>query len=424
MRRVSTATRRAWLALLAIAAVALAVRIAFVLVVDPTVPEVGDASAYHLLADNLADGRGYIRPFDLLLKERTLVTAEYPPLHPALVAVADLLGVDGVRGQRLALGLVGTATVVLVGLIGRRIGGTAVGLTAAALAAVYPMLFLSDATLMPETLFAFLVALALLLALRAIEAPSRGRVAALGAVVGLAALTRSEGLLLVPLLVLPVAFRGGDIRRRLVSAAVAVAAVGAVVLPWSVRNYVRFDDVVPVSNNLGSMVDGANCDKAYGGDQKGLWLYECFGGFDLETQGENAAAAFHRRRGTAYVRAHASEVPGVAAVRWLRTFGLYEPRQQAAFESFEGRPFRWQLAGTRMWWALAALAVAGAVLLRRRRGPLWLLGSTVLVASITAVITYGNQRFRIAAEPAVLVLAAMALVAAVRAVRGREEPSV
>jgi hypothetical protein len=67
---------------------------------------------------------------------------------------------------------------------------------------------------------------------------------------------------------------------------------------------------------------------------------------------------------------------------------------------------------------LAPLAVAGGWLLRGRRTELLVLASTVLVVSVTTVLTYGNQRFRIAAEPAVLVLAAVALVTAARRVPG------
>jgi 4-amino-4-deoxy-L-arabinose transferase-like glycosyltransferase len=126
-----------------IAVVALAVRIGFVIVVDPAVPELGDASAYHLLAENLSDGRGYIRPFDDMLLALERPTAEYPPLFPVLLAVPAKLGGHSVETQRLFLAFLGTATVVLIGLLGRRVGGRAVGLVAAAFAALYPMLFLS-----------------------------------------------------------------------------------------------------------------------------------------------------------------------------------------------------------------------------------------------------------------------------------------
>ena len=97
-------------------------------------------------------------------------------------------------------------------------------------------------------------------------------------------------------------------------------------------------------------------------------------------------------------------------MRVLRTWGLYAPRQQVSFESLEGRPRAWQLRGTFMYWVLVPFAIAGAVLLRRRRRLLWPLVATAVTVTITAASTYGQQRFRIAAEPAILVLAAVTLV--------------
>src|SRR5580765_3163906 len=136
------ATRRFVPALAAIALLALAIRIAFVVVVDPKVPALGDASAYHLLAEQLVHGRGYIRPFDNLLLHLHRPTAEYPPLFPLLLAVPARVGLHSVEQQRIFMAFVGAGTVALVGLLGRRVAGSAVGLIAAALAAVYPMLFL------------------------------------------------------------------------------------------------------------------------------------------------------------------------------------------------------------------------------------------------------------------------------------------
>ena len=40
-------------------------------------------------------------------------------------------------------------------------------------------------------------------------------------------------------------------------------------------------------------------------------------------------------------------------VRMLRTWGLYRDlHQQAYFEAYEGREVRWELLGTRIYWAL------------------------------------------------------------------------
>jgi hypothetical protein len=53
-----------------IAFAAIAIRIAFVVGVDPEVPALGDSSAYHLLARKLAEGDGYIRTYDYSLLRR------------------------------------------------------------------------------------------------------------------------------------------------------------------------------------------------------------------------------------------------------------------------------------------------------------------------------------------------------------------
>lgn len=422
------------IALAVIAVSALAIRVAFVVVVDPEVPPVGDASAYHLLAENLADGSGYIRPFDDQLLHRERATAEYPPLFPAVLAVPARLGASSVESQRIVLAFVGAGTVVLIGLLGRRVGGPVAGLVAAAIAAGYPMLFQSEAVLMAEALFVPLVAAALLLAYWAADRPSPGRFAALGAVLGLATLTRAEGLLLGVVLVVPLCWRLFALlpRRRVQLAITALGVAVLLVLPWTIRNAVRLDAFVPVSNNVGTLVDGANCDQTYEGALLGLWRETfsqfgdearrlpqseaCFEGFDIaDRQFEEAEVANrHRDDGLDYARDHLGELPKVAAVRWLRTWGVYSPSQQVDYESLEGRPRSWQMAGTVMFWVLLPFAIAGVFVIRRRGLRVWPLLAPVVVVSITAVLTYGQQRFRAGAEPAIVVVAATALVAGVR----------
>lgn len=421
-------TRQFAAALAAVAFVALAVRVLAVEIVDPRVGEVSDASAYHLIANNLADGRGYIRPFDLELLGTVHATAEYPPLFTAVLAVPAKLGLNTVHSQRLFMTLVGTATVVLIGLLGRRLAGDTAGLIAAGLAAIYPMLWQSDAALMSETLFAFLVIAMLGLAYRAIRAPSLVSFAVLGGVAGLATLTRSEGAILALVMIPPLAWRARDLlpRRRLAIGGAALAALFVVMMPWMIRNAVVFHRFIPVSNNVGAL-SGANCELTYYGPGLGSWRSTfggdpavaglCFTGFDVEQADfdEGEVARAHFAQGTDYARAHLGRLAfPVVPARLGRTWGVFRVGQQIDLATFEGRTKTWETAGTWMYWFLLPLAVTGTVLLARRRVPIWPLVSTAVAVSITTVLTYGNQRFRLTAEPAIVLAAAIALDAGQR----------
>jgi len=192
-----------------------------------------------------------------------------------------------------------------------------------------------------------------------------------------------------------------------------------VLTPWTARNYARFHTVVPVSDNTTGVLVGANCPPTYHGRFEGLWLFSCYGRVDVRGLDETHAFRRYGRAGLSYARHHAGHVPRVMAIRWLRTWGLFRPRQQVSWETLEGRDHRWQTIGTRFEWALYPLAIAGAIVLRRRRVLIWPLLSTVVLVSLTTITTYGNQRFRAAAEPALLVVSAATLVEAARRIVGR-----
>jgi 4-amino-4-deoxy-L-arabinose transferase-like glycosyltransferase len=434
----------------------LLVAVAFVIRIDalrnsaPPVPELGDARAYHLLGANLADGRGYIRPYEAL-DGVEIATAEYPPGLPLVLAGATLVGVEGTEGQRVLLCAVGALTVGLVGLVGRRLGGDGVGYGAAAVAAVHPALWNSDTTLMAEPLAAFAGAALVLGALGVADAPSRRNWALLGAAGGLACLVRSEFLLMAPMLMAVVAWHtaadegSAPARARLRPAAaqVGIGLLGLLVLlaPWTARNLATFGSFVPLSNNSGSVARGANCDAAYRGEFRGLWVTDvaldgldaderragCFSGFGIRPGEDEAdAAARLRADGTAYARDHLDELPAVVAARLGRTLGLYRFEQQSNFAFAEGRNATWERRGTRGFQLMAVVGLAGLVAGAVRRDlpwRRWLLVVPVVAVLIVVAATYGNPRFRAAAEPAVVVLAVLAVGDAVAALRSRRAAS-
>lgn len=420
------------LGLVVIAAVALAIRVAYDVIVDPKVGALSDASAYHLLGKNLAAGRGYIRPFDFQLLHVERATAEYPPLFPVFLAFLTKLGVGSVNAQQLALTFVGTITVVLTGLIGRRVAGETAGLVAAGIAAVHPMLFQADGILMTESLTTALVAGCVLLALWARRRAGPLPYALLGALLGVAILSRAEGLLLAPLLVVPLALatRAMPVSRRVGLAVLALVVAAVVVTPWTLYNQHRFHTFIPVSNNVGTVLDGANCQAAYYGPYIGSWrsefangrasTFQCFAGFDIKDPkfDEATAAKQSRTQGVDYLKAHEKRLPVVVLARVGRTWGVFRPAQQVNLGVLEGRSHRWERTGTVLHWFLLPFAAAGAIVLFRRRvAGAWALLAPIVTVTAVTVATYGSQRFRISADPMLAVLAAVAFVEVVAAIR-------
>jgi 4-amino-4-deoxy-L-arabinose transferase-like glycosyltransferase len=279
----------------------------------------------------------------------------------------------------------------------------------------------------------FTTTLALLLAYRYWRKPSWARLVLLGVVCGAAAMTRSELLLLVPLLVAPLAWltRERSRRERLVWFGAAAVAAVLVIAPWTVYNASRFKHPILLSAQIDPLLASANCDSTYYGPVlQGYFDIQCAekiaDGAKLTIhEDESQQAIVYRHAAEAYVRTHLRRVPTVEAVRLLRIVGLYHPSRYVRLDSYvEGREPWISWTALYSFYAVAVLAAAGtAVRLRRRRAapgsmPLFPMLAPVVVVVITVLTTYASTRFRAAAEPSLAVLAAVAIKAAVARVRG------
>ncbi len=404
-----SADRRVVVAIVTIAAAGLALRVAYTLLVAERVPGLGDAEELHRLANALGDGRGFVNPFAPPGADAP-PTAHKPPLYPLLLAAVSAPGGTGWTAHQLASAVMGSATIVVLGLLAARAAGPRASVFAAGLGAAYPAFVARDASLHAETLFALLVALAVLAAWRVRERPTTGRLAVLGAVIALAALTRSEGLLLLVLLALPAVWRGRAGRAR--RAGVVAVVCGLVLAPWLVRCWAAFDRPVAITTSSGDLIAGANCDAVYRGAFIGQWAFQCV----LGERGANEAIVADRlrERGLRYAREHRGRLPAVTAARVLRPWGLFHPSQEVGLQRAGGGGPRWMgWLGLGIAWALVPAAIAGAVLLRRRREPLTLLLAPVALVVLLSATAYGILRFRTAADVAIVVLAAVALDALV-----------
>jgi hypothetical protein len=161
----------------------------------------------------------------------------FPPLVPALVGVAGQVFPDPHTGTVVLTWLTGTAVVVPLSLLGRRLGGPAAGVNVAWVAALAPGLATTPSArgAGSEAEYALLAVAATWLAVTTADHRGRARLAratGAGACLGLAYLARPEGLLLA--LPLGVAVAGAAaVRRHAGTSAVraAVPLVAAFALP-------------------------------------------------------------------------------------------------------------------------------------------------------------------------------------------------
>lgn len=385
----------------AIVAVGVVLRVLYTVLMAPWPPPVGDdALFYHFEALVLAHGRGFIS-VDYALLGVTRPSAAHPPLYPLMLAGLAKLGGTGQEAQRLMGSAFGAGTIVAVGLMGRRLAGARVGLVAAGIAAVYPMLITADGALLSETLYGLLVALSLLSGYRLMDAPGGRRAVSLGVLLGLTILTRGEAVLLVPLLLAPIVRRPRGGRAALIACCAAVV----VIAPWTVRNWIVFDQFVPISTNSASAIAGANCHSTFYGSKIGSWDNAC-----IKPYPGNEAAALDRAQsdGVHYALHHLGRLPIVAASRLARVWGLR--RNLLPGSKLVQLPDRSAIAlelGFVMYYVLVLLGIYGFVLLLRRAVPAWILISPFILVSVSAIIIYGDVRFREPAEPALVVLAAI-----------------
>ncbi len=404
-----------------VAALALAVRLAYVFSSRRDWYPGGDAYFYHQTANLLVNGKWFISPF---FPHMHVQAAEHPPLYSMFLAVPSLFGMHSALTHVLWSCAIGVGTVVLVALIGKEVRGERAGVIAAVFAAIYPNMWAPDGMLEAETLGMFFVALVVLLAYRYWKAPSRTRLVWIGVVCALGALTRSELILLLPLLVVPLVLvrRAGPMAQRWKGIGAATAAAVIVIAPWTIYNATRFHHTVVLSTQFGQTLTSANCDEVYYGAFTGY--FDIFCTRDAEQRhglpanaDESDRDKINRDIALQYIRGHLSRFPFVEVARLGRVAGVVRPALYVNTDVLLDGRERW-VSRTALYsfYAIALLAIAGAVDFKRRSNglPLFPLLAPIAVVIATTLVTYASTRFRTTAEPALCVLSALAIDGVIR----------
>lgn len=242
--------RRTLIALAAIALLGLVVR-AYV-VVNPVEHPADDSAAYYALSKALYTEQSFGGP-------EFRDSSDWSPGAPFLYAAAYYATGGAREGTaRIVEALLGVATILVVFALGWRLGGRElgrwVGLFAAFAVAVYPPFIHTTGELMSEPPAMLTLPAAVLAFLWASDRGGTWPWLAPGFLFGLTAMFRPEYLLVAAAFVVLAALRAGrgrDWRGGLLAAAVLLVAIVLPILPWTIRNAIVLDRVVPISTGGG-----------------------------------------------------------------------------------------------------------------------------------------------------------------------------
>jgi len=197
-----------------------------------------DAKSYHLWAQEIANGQW------------TRGTAFYQsPLYPYVLAIIYKLFGHGMIVASVFNALLDAASCALLSRIAFRCFGPAAALATGLLAAIYRPLIFFTAPVMKETLGVFLLTVFLALALKALASGKIRDYVLSGLALGLAALTRSNFLVLAPAFIVLALIE--QKKSALKKSALFLAALTFAILPATIHNAIASRDFVPITYNGG-----------------------------------------------------------------------------------------------------------------------------------------------------------------------------
>jgi 4-amino-4-deoxy-L-arabinose transferase-like glycosyltransferase len=393
---------------------AVVLRLAYILFAGHTLSL--QASGYDPYAVNLMAGHGYTR-FDDLRPDSDL-----PPLYPFfLVGVYSTLGRSAVNVALVQI-IFDVVTITAIYAIGRRVGGPWVGLLAAAFTAFYPYLLFQGVATNDTTLFIMLLTVGVWGIYHTYDRPSWRWALFIGLMFGVAALTKTLVVLMLPLVALWW-WRHHGFRRAVGLSLVAGVALVAVVMPWVIRNTQVQGTLTLISTNDGSnLYQGNNpCVADYllnGWDAQWVQCLEPIPDGLSETEG----STWYRDQALAYLRNNPGDIPRLLVAK---LYNLWSPEllprtvppsanlDDNAVLQYEQPLFQLARLAHLIYFApLLVLALVGIGQAFRAR-TLTGLTAPLLMVLITITVAYlvyhPSTRYRSPADPFVFVLAATAV---------------
>ncbi len=388
----------------------------------------GDSLGLFLQGKHVAEGLGFTHPGVWLYTGEYGSGAGKPPLFTLVIATLHVVGLGTPTWVRVVTAIGGTAAILVIAYVASRLAGKRAGIIAAVIAALYPILIISDWRMLNESFLGLAVAAVLAAAYRFWQRPRVSNAILFGLAIAVAGHLRTEItyqflVLLVPPLVWS-AWRLSR-QRRVKLIAVIWLSVIAVSMPWNLYLWVTMDEPALMATGFGSVLKNGSCDQAWFGRNIGYLEFSCFedattiatqltsGG--LASVDESQLDRVYRDRALEYISANAGRIPIVVAARVGRIWEVYAPFDNVKLNDYvEGRGYVDSLLGLLAYWALLPFGLLGVYTMYKRRIPISPLVAPVIGVTLTAAISFALTRFRLPADVALVVAAAVGLDAVVR----------
>jgi 4-amino-4-deoxy-L-arabinose transferase-like glycosyltransferase len=221
-----------------------------------------DALEHVLIANAIRTGKGHVVDELPGLEGKNIRRGEAvykAPLYQYFLALVFALGGLSFASLIPVQALVGGALSGFTGLFAlETFGSRTVAWIAGLLAAGHPVLVNSASQPYNENLFYCTLMASLWAFLRFFKTERRPWAVTAGVLMALTLLTRESAIALLAVMVLFPAVVGYRRRRLIGGVAVMLLATVAVVLPWPVRNYLRFGEIVPIARVTGTALGIGN----------------------------------------------------------------------------------------------------------------------------------------------------------------------
>ena len=434
-------------ALLLICLFGLLIRLLYFFLVAANNQISGDAASYHLTANIFADGLGFTEPFRYLFGAIDLVpikgelveiitpightepTAGHPPMWTLLLSIGSFLNFTTVYQQQIFSIFLGVPSIFLAGLIGKKIGSERLGLITASLTATYAFIWINDGLLMAETCAITAAFACILSGLNFAKDLSMKNAFIFACVGGLAALCRAELLIYLPLVAAVILFKKEFSWRIKILRYLSIGLVALLVIsPWVIRNLYSFEENVFLSDGAGTVLVQANCDSTYYGQNIGYWELKCGQpppyGTNGELLDESQRDIVVRDRSFDYITENKKRlITVVAPARIGRMWGAYKPIEQLRLDVLaDRRSFGISLIGFGQYLLLLPLSLIAILKLwKKRKELLFITSAWIPIVTFTAALTFGNTRYRTAAETSLVILAAVSLDLLVKRFTGKSK---